>query len=505
MQNHKNATLVNVISTVCLQVITLLSGFLIPKLILSAFGSEINGLVSSITQFLNYISLLEGGVGSVILANLYKPLATGDMDKVSSIVAAANGFFRKLAMFFLGYQLILAVVYPFFVETELSWGYIASLTLILGIGTFVQYYFALTWRLLLQADKRMFIVSLVQGTAVVLSTVATAVIIVLLPSIHLVKFVAGIVYFVQPMIFNRVVAKNYTINKKASADTKVLAQRWDGFGINIAAMVHTGTATVILTLMTDLESVSVFSVYFLVVSGLKSLITSISSGIVPTLGNLYAKQEKTRFDQLFNAYDLIMFFVAFFCFTVGGITVSSFAMVYTQDITDANYYQPLLGALLMLAECMFCIREPYINMAYTAGHFRQVSKYAYTEAVMNIVLAVVFTYLWGLVGVAVAMVVSISYRTFVQVWYIKKTIIRRPMWMFLKKFVGFGAAAAIASFLCLKVFAWPKLTVSGWIVYAAKNALVVGGCLLIAALVTGGETWRAIWEILRSRRKEKTE
>lgn len=500
MQKNKNATLVNVISTVCLQVITLLSGFLIPKLILSAFGSEINGLVSSITQFLNYISMLEGGVSSVILANLYKPLAMRDMEKVSSIVSAANGFFRKLAMVFLGYQVILALVYPFFVGTELSWGYIASLTLILGIGTFVQYYFALTWRLLLQADKKMFIVSLVQGTAVVLSTVATAVIVVLFPNIHLVKFVAGAVYFVQPLILNRVVAQNYTINKSAAADSNVLAQRWDGFGINIAAMVHTGTATVVLTLMTNLKSVSIFSVYFMVVGGLKSLITAISAGIVPTLGNLYAKQEKKLFDQLFNAYDLIMFFVSFFCFTVAGITITSFALLYTRDITDANYCQPLLGALLALAECMFCIREPYINMAYTAGHFRQVSKYAYIEAVLNIVFSVVFTYCWGLIGVALAMAVSISYRTFAQVWYIKRTIVFRNTRLFIKKFVVFSIAVVVDIILCLKWFTIPDISVSGWIIYAAKNALVVGGSLLICTFVVGRETWNYIIAMIHTRK-----
>ena len=40
------------------------------------FGSEINGLVSSITQFLSFISLLEGGLGAVVLAELYLPIET---------------------------------------------------------------------------------------------------------------------------------------------------------------------------------------------------------------------------------------------------------------------------------------------------------------------------------------------------------------------------------------------------------------------------------------------
>ena len=58
-------TRLNMISSLGLQFITILSGFIIPRQILLVFGSDINGLINSLTQFLNYISLVEGGLGSV--------------------------------------------------------------------------------------------------------------------------------------------------------------------------------------------------------------------------------------------------------------------------------------------------------------------------------------------------------------------------------------------------------------------------------------------------------
>ena len=42
-----------------LQFVTIISGFIIPRIILTTFGSEVNGLVSSLNQFLNYINLLK--------------------------------------------------------------------------------------------------------------------------------------------------------------------------------------------------------------------------------------------------------------------------------------------------------------------------------------------------------------------------------------------------------------------------------------------------------------
>ena len=56
----KNITFINSISSLLLQMVTIISGFIIPRLILKTFGSEVNGLVSSLNQFLGYITLLEG-------------------------------------------------------------------------------------------------------------------------------------------------------------------------------------------------------------------------------------------------------------------------------------------------------------------------------------------------------------------------------------------------------------------------------------------------------------
>ena len=51
--------ILNIISSLMLQITLLICGFVVPKLIITNFSSNVNGLISSITQFLAYISLLE--------------------------------------------------------------------------------------------------------------------------------------------------------------------------------------------------------------------------------------------------------------------------------------------------------------------------------------------------------------------------------------------------------------------------------------------------------------
>ena len=165
----KGYTLINTISSIILQIVTILSGFIIPRLLLEKFGSEVNGLVSSLNQFLNYITLLEGGLGAVILANLYKPLVEKNEAKISSIVVTMRKLYQKISIIFLIYSLILGIVYPFIVKTSFSVDYVFTLTLILSINMFVQYCFSITWRTLLKADKKVYYVSFVQILIIILN------------------------------------------------------------------------------------------------------------------------------------------------------------------------------------------------------------------------------------------------------------------------------------------------------------------------------------------------
>ena len=56
---EKRRIIVNIICSLLLQVVTIVSGFILPKIIISSLGSETNGLVESIKQFLNYDVLME--------------------------------------------------------------------------------------------------------------------------------------------------------------------------------------------------------------------------------------------------------------------------------------------------------------------------------------------------------------------------------------------------------------------------------------------------------------
>ena len=63
--NRTKSAIQNIVCSLLLQVVVFAKGMILPRIIIPIYGSDVNGLVSSIAQFLSYISLLEAGVGSI--------------------------------------------------------------------------------------------------------------------------------------------------------------------------------------------------------------------------------------------------------------------------------------------------------------------------------------------------------------------------------------------------------------------------------------------------------
>lgn len=482
----------NIITSLLCQIITILNGLIIPRLILGAFGSEVNGLVSSISQFLNYITLLEGGLSGVIMAALYKPLAEKDTKRVSAIINATNQFFRRIAVLFVGYMLIVATLYPLFVHTSYSWGFVASLAGIIGITLFIQYFFSLSLRLLINADQRGYVVFSAQIVFTIINFIFTLIVINIYPEIHVLKIANVIAYCIQPIVFATYVKKKYKLDRSISPDKDAISQRWDGFGQNLAFFIHTNTDVVVLTVFCTLLDVSVYSVYYMVISSIKKLVMSISSAIVPSIGNTLAGGDTDKINKAFDVYETGINLITTFAFACGIVLIVPFVNIYTAGINDTNYIQPVFGVLLMIAEAIYCYRDPYVSIAYASGKFKETAKYAYFEAISNIVISVLLVVRFGLVGVAVGTFVSMCYRLIMHVIYIKNNILHRSI---IKAVANFARSAIIlGTCVAMAYVVIPIMPSSfvGWVIMAFIVACFVALLILVVQFTSNRKQFTSI-------------
>lgn len=479
----KRITLINIISAVALQVVTIISGFIIPRVMLINFGSEVNGLVSSITQFLNYISLLEGGVGAVLATSFYVPLTTKDEGKISSIVSASNSFFKKLAKIFLIYSLVVAAVYPLIVKNDYGFIFVFTLTIILSVSLFMQYNFSITWRILLKADRKVYVSSIIDLIAIVIHTVLIIIAVKIFAEVRFVRLIAAFSYVLQPILYNFFVNKNYKLDKSAVPDKSALAQRWDGFGINLAAFLNNNIDVMVLAVLSSLKNVSIYSVYALVTTGISSLIKSVSSGFNPTLGRAYAKNDQRETNRILSRFENIIMFFSFSIYTCAAVLIVPFVLTYTKGVNDANYDQKVFALILLASSLMFCLREPYVNMSYIANKFHEVSKFAYIEAAINIVVSVAAVRFFGLNGVAFGTLCSMSFRTIYQVLFIRNKIVNRSVFIFVVKTAIF-AGASVAGYFVSSMFINSRIK-HNWLSWISNGIVCAAIVFVLNAVIFG--------------------
>lgn len=464
--------LLNTIAGVLKQVVTVICGFILPRYMLLFYGSSLNGLISSINNFLGFITLLDMGVGAVIQANLYKPLAEKNMTQISRIVCSSERFFRRLSYIFLVYILFLGIIFPRLLGKEYEPWFTISLLCIISFSSFAQYLFGMTNQLLLNADQRSYVQLLMQTGTIILNTISAIILMRMGMSVHMVKLASAIVYVLRPFAQTVYVNNHYQIDRTIKLVGEPIRQKWNGFSQHFAAVICQNIDIVVLTFFSTLESVSVYSVYFAVVNGVEQIVMTAATGIESMFGNMIAGNEREELVSTFNIVEWIIHSVVVFVFTVTAITIIPFITVYTRDVTDANYIAPVFSLILVVAYAIQCLRVPYFRVIKAAGHFMETQNGAYVSAILNIIITTCLVFRFGLVGAATGTLVAMAYHTCYFVWYLKKNILLRPFQIFVKYMITDSLIAGVSYFLT-KDIQFIGDSYIAWFLYAAKISIIV--------------------------------
>ncbi len=491
----------SILTTLALQITTLVCGLIVPRVLLGAFGSEAYGATTSIAQFLSYITFLEGGIGGIARAALYKPLADNDKSRISVIIYELKRFFRIIAFISLGYALVLACTFKSLSHIECyDWMTTFWLVLVIAVSTFGQYFIGISYSALIQADQRVYLINALS----IITTVMNAILVVFMVRIGsnlvFVKLISSCVFLIKPTAMWLYVKKKYGLNNHPEPDRNALSQRWTGLGQHIAFYIHSNTDITILTVLDNLESVSVYSVYHMVTANIQNIVTAVCSGMTSLFGDMYARDEIRNLKETFRFYETIMSITCTVLFTTVYVMIIQFVGIYTKGILDADYIQPLFGWLITIAAELFCLRMPYESIISAAGHFKQTRMGSYGEAIINLTLSLILVWKLGLIGVAIGTIVAIGFRMVYYVIYLKKNIILISINHFFKRQIINISITITACCLC-KTFI-PEtvdnyLTWSLWAVVAVIVSTTVS--FLFNIVFYKNETLRIFYSVKRMR------
>lgn len=468
----------NMLASGLFEVITLVCGLILPRFILGAFGSANNGLVSSISQFLSYISLLTLGIAGPTRVALYKSLSKKDMSETSSILKANQQFYRKISIAFVIYMCLLAIIFPFIVESDLKWIEVSLLVIVIGIGTLAEYCFGVTYASLLDADQSAYIYTIIKIICKILNTVAAVVLIYAGSSLLVVKFGSAIFNALQPLALTAIVIKKYDLPKSVKPDNSVIKQRGDAAASSIANIIHDKTDIVVLTLFSSTLEVSVYSVYMLVMNGLVSVMRVFTSTLEAPFGILWANGDIEGLRRNMRTYEFFVYSFTSVVFSCTGILIMPFVSLYTSVVSDINYIVPAFAILTTIATAVFCIRQPYLTIVQAAGKYKEMKIGNFIEAGMNIGLSLILVYKFGLVGVTIGTLAANLFRTVLYASYMSKHLIQRSFSTFVLRILWLICSSAVIVGI---YFIVPGLVnYSTWINWLISGII----CFTISVIVT---------------------
>ena len=458
----------NIISSLIAEFVALACGLVLPRMILSSFGSAYNGITQSISQFISYISLMKAGIGGATAVALYKPLAEKDNVKISEVLAATEQFMRKIALLFAVFVLGFAVIYPLVIVREFDWFFTASLVVIISISTFGQYYFGFTYQMLLSADQKDYITTGLNILTTIINTIISVILINNNFSIHIVKLGSSLANLITPIFLYFYVRKKYKIIDGVKPNKDLIPQRWDATAHEVASFINNNTDVVLLSMFSVMKEVSVYTIYHYVVSNLKKIVTRVTVGFGAAFGDMYARDEIELMHQNLGIFELIIYSFTSILYSVTFVMILPFVSIYTAGVTDVEYIRPFFAFITIMSSIFNCFRIPYRVIVINVGHYKQTKNGAIMEAVLHIVISVLGVIRFGLIGIAFGALVAMVFRSCQYAIYLSNNIMYRDIRYFINHvLLTFAIMAAV--YYCSKLY-MPE-TIGSWLSWASYAAL----------------------------------
>lgn len=407
------------------QVVTMILGVLVPKLVLTNYGSEVNGLLSSVTNIYAYIAIVEAGIAASSCQALYKAIAEKNTAETNAVLSATNRYYKRSGLIYLALILAFSGIYPVLIQTSIPYITIVLVILFNGLGNVINYFFHGKYLILLKADGKNYVRSGLELFINVFKQVSKIILIAMGYDVVFVQFVAMLANFAQMIYITYYINKHYSwIDLHVKPNFAAISQSRHVFVHEISYLINANIGTVVLTVFTTLKQVSVYSLYVLLFSMINKILQIVKESLEFKVAHVF-HTDRDAYQKLFHAFEVYTITLSFVLFTVASYFVLPFLTLYTKDVTDVQYIDKWLPYLFVLTNLLSAGRYPSDAMVHIAGHFQQTRNSAISEALIHIIAAAILVHFYGIHGVLLGALLASIYRTNYLILYVNKNIIGR--------------------------------------------------------------------------------
>lgn len=435
IQNSLNNIYIGIIT----QIIITLLGFLSRKIFLDNLGVEYLGINGLLTNILSMLSLVEGGIGTSIIYNLYKPLADKDIEKITALVQLYKKVYGILAIVIFILSIVMYMFLGTFIKDGTTVPFVGVVYFIFIIKNFVSYLNAHKWSLI-NADQKGYVIAKYNLIFNVITTIFKIIVLQITKNYILFLLIELAIFIIQNIYNGKIVNDRYPyikIKKKYRVDDTTR----DNLIMNVKAIfLHNigtycvfGTDNLLISSFVGLTKVGLYSNYTMIISQLSSLLTPVLNGIGASVGNLIATESKEKSYQIFNITYLINFWIY------------SFSVIFLYNLLEPfiNWW---LGEGLLLDNLSFLfilvnfyltgLRNVINTFKSKAGIFKNDKYIPLIESGINLVSSIILVKYFGIAGIFIGTTIStISIPLWTQSKLVYNKIFNKSVLEYFKKYI----------------------------------------------------------------------
>lgn len=407
-------TIYNFVTSIGAELVSIIMKFIVRTVFINTLGKSYLGIGSLFSNILSMLSLVDLGVGSAILFKLYDPLARRDEGRIRVLMKFYRTAYRVIGLAVAAIGVCLIPFLPALIkdiDKLNSLGLNATIIFLLYLFKSVSSYLFFAYRsAIIKADQKTYILQIVGYFFTVLTGVLQIVSLLVHPNFVLYICIGFVDTIIKNIVFAIISDRMYPFLKEKTEE-RMSREEVKGifkdcgalFLYKINRVVVKATDNIVLSAFMGLETVGLYSNYYIFYTTIKTMFTRIFNSVAHSIGNLHAT---SRTDKEYKVFEAVMLVAA----VLGGtafVGIFACADEFVEVWIGSEWVLPQPFSLLMGLELFtLAVRAGLTRFRTAMGLFQQAKFRPVASMLINIVVSVALVNVWGICGVLVGTIAS---------------------------------------------------------------------------------------------------
>ena len=383
-------------------ILTSMMSFIQNKYFVQYMGIETLGLMKLFTQLLQYLNIVELGLGGASAYALYKPLADKDYKKTSIIVTTIEKMYNKIAILIFSLGILTIPLVCSLIESDIS-SISISIYWMLYILNTVSTYLYIKYVILFTANQELLLVRFIQGGSKFIFQILQVIFIIRFHSFYIFIILLFLDNITQFIFFKKYYKRKYSYIKETE-------ERYDDiktdiknlFWHKIGWLVVCNTNIIFISKFVSLAIAGIYASYLMVIQILITLIGVITTVIRPKIGRFIAQNTKAKIYTSYKQSNILFIFGSLFSLFSLYILVDSFISLWI----GKDFLLPKQTILLICINYFFDFVRRNLDIYKECFGFFDDIMSPILESIINLSFSIFLGKLYGVNGIVLGGIIS---------------------------------------------------------------------------------------------------